>query len=549
MITDRLRFTVLEANTSKILTRDLQVKQPQVQVNLSSPSQCQFLIDEGEQVASSYGIDWKTNGQLIVPELATDGFGRVVMGCQIPGPPQIDQKTGDLQITATGFMGYPKGIPWLENFNPIAVDPAEVIQRIWAYIQSFSNAAMGVDVQPSSTGTQMLPGYGFDGNTLNFDFFALFIRAIDFNDSGDQMLGLARDLPLDLFEEVAWNDDRTELRRTLRLAYPLGGVQQDSLAFRWGENVITAEPADELSIEPVSDVIIRSWLPGKVYDAQLSNEDPTRFRKVVMEEDVNITSTERAAAWAKRKLQRRNIPKSFQKITIDPGHTHAPFGSFAVGDSIRIQAKNFPWIGDIDQWHRITSITVKDGEPTVELGVKVDGAFNYDPIEVTDPTTVIPPVDPNLLSNGYFGSNLAGWYTIKGQWFREASFGYSGDGCVRVDCDDAGEEFRSEKIAVNPGETLHVQAACRYQEIVQTGTPAYSFGIGVTNWKDGGQVGDMTIVDSFVHDGTGAFTPMSYDYPVPGDSTVNEISLSFVVNDAVTAGISYWDDAKILRPV
>ena len=153
-------------------------------------------------------------------------------------------------------MGYPKEIPWLENFNPIAVDPAEVIQRIWAHIQNFTNANLGVQVLPSSTGTQMLPGYGFDGSILSFDFFAMFIRAIDFVDCGDQIISLARDLPLDLFEEVSWNEDRTEVNKVLRIAYPLGGLKQEHLAFRLGENVINAEAAEDADIEPVSDIMI-----------------------------------------------------------------------------------------------------------------------------------------------------------------------------------------------------------------------------------------------------------------------------------------------------
>lgn len=170
MITDRLRFTVIEVNTNNILTRDLVVKQPEVTVNLSGPSRVSFSIDQGQQYTSSYGIDWKNYGQWIIPELMTDQFGPVVLGAQLVTDNKVDPQSGDLQIDGTGFLGYPKEIPWLENYNPIAVDPAEVIQKIWAHLQSFPNANLGVDVQPSTTGTQMLPGYGFDGNIFSVDF-------------------------------------------------------------------------------------------------------------------------------------------------------------------------------------------------------------------------------------------------------------------------------------------------------------------------------------------------------------------------------------------
>lgn len=547
-IKDRLRFTVIQMNTNEILTKDLVVKEPEVTVNLSAPSHCTFKISQGEQAPgqSSHSIEWKNWGQWIIPELETH-VGRKCLGAQIVTNNQVDPASGDMIIDGTGFMGYPKELPWLENFNPIAVDPAEVIQRIWAHLQSFPHANLGVDVQPSSTGTQMLPGYGFDGSILSFDFFAMFIRAVDFPDSGDQISSLARDLPLDLFEKVEWNEDFSEIQKTVQIAYPLGGLQQDGLAFRLGENVINAEKMEELDIEPVSDIIIRSWLPGKVYSATLSNADMTRARRTAMEEDASITSSERAAAWAKRKLTRRNIPKSFKKITIDPSHPHAPFGTWDVGDSIYVEAPNYPWYGDIREWHRILSYTVKGDEPLMELELKCEGAFNYDPI-IYDPDALDkPPEDPNLLPNGYFTSSLGGWYPIQGQWIRVATLGYTGDGCVRIDCDDHGEEIQSAKISVNPGETISVQAAVRYSEVEYTGTPPYSFAVAINTHFNGGDITRGIIVDSFLHDGVGPFTPMIDDFDVPA-SGVNEVSVSLLVNPAVDAGTAFWDDVRVLRP-
>ena len=548
MITDRLRFTVIEVNTNNILTRDLVVKEPEVMVNLSGASRSAFKIDSGQRYGSSSGINWKSWGQWIIPEVTTDTYGKICMGAQLVSETKIDPASGDLVVDATGFLGYPKGIPWQENFNPIAVDPAEVIQRVWAHLQGYANANLGVQVLPASTGTQMLPGYGFDGNTLSFDFFAMFIRSVDFTDCGDVIMQLARDLPLDLMEEVTWNADRTAVDKVVRVHYPYGGVRQDYLAFRLGENVLSAELADELEIEPVSDVIIRSWLPGKTYTSQLSNADMTRARRTILEEAANIDSTERAAAWAKRKLTRRNIPKSFSKITIDPNHPNAPFGSFNVGDSILVEAQDYPWVGEISQWHRITSISVKDSEPFITLGTKVEGAFNYDPI-IYDPNALgQEPTDTNLLSNGYFTTSLAGWLSVRGQWIRVATMGYSGDGCVRIDCDDNGEEFESAKIAVNPGETLTIQAAVRCQNITKTGTPPWTFAVALNAYKNGGSISRGTIVSSITREGTQGFIVLSNTATIPGDGSINEISVSLLVNSNTTGGIAWWDDVRVLRP-
>lgn len=545
MIIDRMRFTVIEVNTNTILATDLVVKEPILTLNLSSPAKLGFSIDQGQQYASAFGIEWKNWGQWIIPEIETDQFGKIVLGALLVSDNKIDPQSGDLQLDCIGFLGYPKGIPWLENFNPIAVDPSEVIQRIFAHVQSFPNANLGIDVLPTSTGTQMLPGYGFDGSILSFDFFAIFIRAVDFIDCGDYLFSLARDLPLDLFEKVSWNSDRTEVTKTVQIAYPLGGLQQDNLAFRLGENVINVERAEEMDIEPVSDIIIRSWVPGKVYSSQLSNADTTRARRVAMEEDANINSTERSAAWAHRKLTRRNIPKYFSKITIDPNHPNAPFGSWGLGDSILVEAQNFPWTGDISEWHRITSITIKQDEPLIELGLKVEGAFNYDPIEYDPDYDANPTVDSNLLSNGYFTRSLAGWYKKKGSWIRVGTAGYTSDGCVRIDCDDDGEELQSEKVFVLHGETFDIQAAVRFQDITVSGTPPWTLAIQLRAYKDGGQVGLTETLDSYFHTGTGGYQLLTATWAVPL-TDINEISISLVVNDNVTGGIAFWNNVRIV---
>ena len=141
-----------------------------------------------------------------------------------------------------------------------------------------------------------------------------------------------------MVENSTWNSDRSQVHHTLQLGYPLGGVQQVDLAFRLGENVISATKADSMDIQHVSDIIVRSWEPGRTVSSELANADPVRYRRTMMEEDAMIETDERAQAWAKRKLTRRAIPVYFKSIIIDPNHPNAPYGMFDVGDSIFVQA-------------------------------------------------------------------------------------------------------------------------------------------------------------------------------------------------------------------
>jgi hypothetical protein len=541
-----MRFTIIEANTNNIVSRDLVVKEPQVIVNLSAPSRCMFKIPAGEQYHSAAAIDWKTWGYIIVPEIELNGVRRC-LGAQIVTKCDVDYQTGEMSVEGLGIMGYPKNIPWLANFSPIAVDPAEVIQKIWADCQNYTNANLGVQVLPASTGTQMLPGYSFDGNALNFDFFAMFVRETDFQDSGDMINSIARDIPLDMLEEVTWNSNRTVLNKVIRLGYPYLGYAQTGLAFILGENVITAECAEELEIEPVSDIIIRSWRPGKTYTSRLSNADPSRFRRVIMEEDANINSTERAAAWAKRKLTRRNIPKSFQKITIDMSHPNAPVGSFWVGDSIWVEAKNYPWKGDISGWHRVTSISFKDDQTIAEVMLRVEGAFNYDPIEYDPNYEEEQTVDPNRLVNGYFNNTMSGWKRNAGQWIYTKQDGYTNPGCVYVYCDDINEFLESHKVSFNPGDAFNLSAWVRRENLVfQAGTNFNVDGVYLyaNLYKNGGFVTGGRVSGLTVADGTGPWTKISGSYTAPMNGTVNEISLVLSAS-RVTSGIMWWDDVRI----
>lgn len=543
-ITDRLRFTVIEVNSNTVLTRDLVVLEPQVMKSLSGPARIQFKIPQSEMMASAAGIEWKNWGQWIVCEMEIN-HSPVIFACGVVTDNKIDPDAGTMNIEATGYSNYPKGIPWLENFNPIAVDPFEVVQRIWAHCQGYSNANLGVEVGPASSGTQMLPGYSFDGSILVFDFFAIFVRAVDFQDCGDFINGLARDIPFDYFEEPVWNSDRTEVTKNLRMAYPFGGLKQDHLSFRLGENVVRAEKAEEMDIEPVSDVIIRGWLPGKVYSSSLSNLDPTRLRRTILEEDARIDSTERAAAWAKRKLQRRNVPKYWSKIVVDPDHPNAPYGSWDVGDTIFVQG-DYPWVGEIAEWHRVMSVAYDESKRQMVAECKVEGAFNWDQIDYDPDPDQEPEVDPNMLINGDFGSNLAGWRRIKGEWFRVSDVTYDGrGGSVRVDHDDAGEIFISQRVAVVPGQQYKLQCVVRWNEVATSATDKGFSLIGVTT-LNGGPVSSIEI-DSYDHPtGAAGWHILQGTWTCP-PTGVNELALQFTVDTSVSGGKSWWTAAKILK--
>lgn len=374
--TDRFRFIVEEARTGQILARDLDVSTPKVLRALSGPANIRFDVNYRDY--ANAGIYFKPYGHLIHVEKMIYGE-RKIWASGIVVPSQIDKKTGIMHLEAKGFAGYPKGMPWLENWNPLAVDPFEIVHRIWSHLQSFDSGNLGVTVYPATCGLEMLPGYAFDGSLLNLDFFAAFIRAVDKNDCGDYIDKLARDIPFDYVEQSAWNSDRSGVDKKIYLGYPIAGVQQDNILFVVNENVIEVVPHIETEIDWASDIIIDGWFPGTEYSSQLTNADPLRYRRVVSEDDARINSDERAAAWARRKLTRRQTPAYWESIVVDMGHPNAPFGTYDVGDRVWVRGL-MPWVGDVNQLHKILAIAVDEASGTCELTLKAEGAFEYDPI-------------------------------------------------------------------------------------------------------------------------------------------------------------------------
>lgn len=387
---DRFHF-VIEDIHGNILARDLQPQNAKVVRILSGPSQIEFNIhpkDPSVQLPNGSGpIQFKPWGQWVhACKYLADGTEKV-WASGIVQPSDVDPASGIMTLKAEGFSNYAKGIPWLENWNPIAVDPFEIVVRIWNHIQSYQNGNLGVSVYPTTSGMQMLPGFSFNNEEFVQDFFAIFIREVDMIDCGDYINKLARDIPFDYFEESAWNPSKTGITKKIRLGYPFGGVDQTDLIFRMNENVTSATPKVEVEQNWFSDITIKGFFPGKQYSATLSNADPDRFRRVMNETDLHVDSNERTAAWAHRLLTRRQVPYYFEAISIDPYHPNAPFGEYDVGDIVRVQGPS-AWHGNIDQKHKIMMIAWDEAKNAVELKLLAEGAFSYDPIVYIEPEEV-----------------------------------------------------------------------------------------------------------------------------------------------------------------
>ncbi|MBI2702096.1 MAG: hypothetical protein HYX31_23755 [Mycobacterium sp.] len=289
---DRWRISVQESRgTREIVTYDLNVTKLRITRALSGPFDLQCDVNPNDPSAA--GIYFKPWRQLVHVEKIMQGKRRL-WGTGIVQPSDIDENTGVLQLKAKGFSCYPKGIPWLEDLNWLANDVYRPVVEIWRHLQNdFPNGDLGVEIYPTTAGVEMLPGYAFDGDLLNLNFFATFVRQTDRLDCGDYIDALARDVPFDYVEQSAWNADRTDVVKKIKLGYPRLGVIQENLAFILNENVISAKPHTESQVDWVSDVGITGYFPGSEYcvvdDTEILTRDGWKRYDEIEPDSVTLT--------------------------------------------------------------------------------------------------------------------------------------------------------------------------------------------------------------------------------------------------------------------
>jgi len=448
---DRFRVIVQEARSKEILSYDLNVTNLMVQRALSGA--CDIAFDVNPADDSVDGIYFKPWKHYIHLEKAMQGK-RKIWATAIVQPSELDQESGVLHLKARGFAAYPKGLPWLQDLNWIANDAYEPIHEIWRHLQEdFPNGDLDVEVFPKRSGIIMLPGYAYDGSSMSLNFFATFVRAADKLDCGDFIDALARTIPFDYAERSQWNADRTDVIKKIELGSPRLGVVQDHLAFVIGENVLTAKAHTESQIDWISDIGVSGFFPGFEYSYELANADPTRLRRYLNEADADIDSNERAAAWARRKLARRQTPAYWETITIDMEHPNAPFGTFDVGDTITVSGP-MPWVGEISQDHKIIAIGVDDTKNVCQLTLKAEGAFNYDPI-------FFPDGETNVIGNGTFDFNLNGWSATGPGWSHDAGQGNSRLGCATITADGGSHDLLTQAYGVSRFQIFPLEVAVK----------------------------------------------------------------------------------------
>jgi hypothetical protein len=318
-----------------------------------------------------------------------------------------------------------------------------------------------------------------------------------------------------------YSSHRTQIKATSML---------DNMKRRWHEGVVWCPTTPN-----------GTWCArrgGTVYftgnSFELANADPNRLRRYLNESDADIDSNERAAAWAHRLLARRQTPAYWETITVDMHHPNAPFGTFDVGDTITVSGP-MPWVGEISQDHKIIAISVDDTKNVCQLTLKADGAFNYDPIFFPDGST-------NIIDNGGFDHNLAGWTASGDGWTHDASQGVTALGSVTIQADGTDHDLLTQAYGVSDFQIFPLQVSAKCSGAVSTAAGAVQL---VAQFYDDDLTPTEAVAIASVTNRKGnvPWQALKGNVLTPTGST--KVALRLHVGAAMTAGQVWFDDAEL----
>lgn len=286
-----------------------------------------------------------------------------------------------LTVESEGPSGYAHGIPFMGSISEIGIDPIDVVRRIWANIQSYPSANLGLVVDSTTKSAVKIgtpkPAEGDTNADPNAGPYTL--QWWDHKDCGDEVNSLATQTPFDYHEWFQWNADKTDVIKHLDFGYPRLGRSRTDLRFAFRENILKAIPLAEMDDQYASDVICLGSGEGQDrIRGRASQDSGSRLRRVVVIADGSITTVARANAEAQAELKRRAARISMQQITIEANHPNAKLGSFTLGDDILVEG-DFPWVGRMSLWHRITAYTWSPTATQATLTLKPSESFNYSP--------------------------------------------------------------------------------------------------------------------------------------------------------------------------
>ncbi|KIF66283.1 hypothetical protein HY68_36895 [Streptomyces sp. AcH 505] len=249
----------------------------------------------------------------------------------------------------------------------VYADRCKVIRDVWAYAQSITDGNLGVVVDSTtSTSTVGTPEDVLHSNRWD-------ARAL--GDLVDDQV--SADASPDYSCTVAWNADKTDAIRRIRLGWPRLGARRTDISFSSGVNIVT-DPEIELAGDDYAQVVIGMGAgDGSEKRRQISAIRNGRLRLEYTASFPEAAGDDVLKSLTDAELAKRLKLGSLNEITIRDTPA-APFRSWQVGDDVYTRVYN-PWVEFVG-WRRITGWTIRPdatGGPQATISLQPADSYQY----------------------------------------------------------------------------------------------------------------------------------------------------------------------------
>ncbi len=222
-------------------------------------------------------------------------------------------------------------------------DPCKLLRDVWAYCQEQPDGDLGVVVDDTTSKAKIgTPEEPYASTWWETRTLAdLVVDAVD-ADGGPEWT-----------EQVDWGAGLPQ--RRFRIGWPRLGTRRTDVSFTTGVNIASAQPVTYDGDTYAQVVIALGSGEGRSRRRAI---DAVRDGRLRLEEVLDLPAVkgeDQLAAKARTKRIARQIRGDVQQVDIID-HPSARFGSFAVGDDVRVQVHD-EWT-DYDGWARVTGWTL-----------------------------------------------------------------------------------------------------------------------------------------------------------------------------------------------
>lgn len=361
------RYIVQRARTGEILEWDLPMRRDELSWALSGVGSLRgSMAPEIGGVEASDGLplldEW---GTFIYAEASGQiRWGGIVVSSTF--------NKGAWEIEAASFATYPHGLPYLGDYSRIGVNPADVIEHLWTYLQSTPAGDLGVTVAGTASATPIRLGTPASGDDEAEPYVLQWWEAPDVGSEIDSLCDEAR---IEFRETHRWVGDTEEIEHRIEYAYPRLGRRRDDLSFIAGENITEPVTPTRSGDDYANAVLGIGAGEGETATrVSVPGDDDGRLRRVSVYTDKGVRSKHRLTTLSRRELARLSRTLEIDSVTVRD-HPNAPIGSWDLGDDVLIEAE-VPWLGSVSLWCRITGWSLLD-EVTASLELSRSDSFIY----------------------------------------------------------------------------------------------------------------------------------------------------------------------------